>query len=133
MGDRSTITLELPADARFLLVARSVVAGTAAGLAFPYDAVEDLRIAVTEAISVLLALPAPKDRITLDMETDVDGLQIQVSSDAAGGPWPPEGVRELDGIPWRIITQLVDDAVARRNEGRPSIQLTRRTLASGSA
>jgi serine/threonine-protein kinase RsbW len=131
VGNSPNIVLDVPADARFLVIARAVVAGAAAGLELPYDAVDDLRIAVDEAISLLLALPAPKSRIAVDVRPDVDGLRMRISSDAAEGPWPPEGVRELDGLAWRIITHLVDDAVAGSLEGRPSIELLRRTLSAG--
>jgi len=132
VSERVPIVLELPADPRFLLVARSVVAGAAAGLELPYDAVDDVRVAVNEAISLLLTLPGRSTRIELVVHPDVDALRIHLSTDGAVGSWATGEARILGGLAWRIITHLVDEAVAGTEDGRPSISLMRRTLASGS-
>lgn len=136
MTDRPPVVLELPADPRFLLVARSVVAGVAAGLELPYDAVDDVRLAVNEAIGILLTVSGPGSRIVLQLRPDHDAFRARISTDTAEtshGPWPLEETRELDGLAWRIVTHLVDDAVAGTEDGHPSISLMRRTLASGTA
>ena len=133
MGNHPTIVLELPADARFLVVARSVAAGVAAGLELPYDAVDDLRIAVDEAASLLLSLPAPATRLTLHLRPDRDAFRLSIFTDAASAAWPPDRTRGIPGLPWLIITRLVDEAVAEAGDGGPSIHLMRRTIASGSS
>jgi serine/threonine-protein kinase RsbW len=131
VGERPSISLELPADPRFLVVARSIAAGVAAGLDLPYDTVDDLRIAVDEAASLLLALPAPATRLTIHLRSDPTALRMSISTNAEVDPWPPGAPGQVDGLSWLIISRLVDEAVAEGSDVGPSIRMTVRTLRSG--
>ena len=51
----STVHLEIPASGAYLSVARAAATGLAAQLQFTYEEIDDLRIAVDEACTQLLA------------------------------------------------------------------------------
>jgi anti-sigma regulatory factor (Ser/Thr protein kinase) len=101
------IRLSLPALPEFARLARLTVAGVANRLDFSYDEVEDLRIAVGEACSMLVARPEgdPADaggrRIELVFNLGDGELGIEVT----GGP----GVLSADDD--RGLTDLILEAV----------------------
>ncbi len=125
MQERSAIVLELPAEARFLAVVRSVAATAAAGLDLPYDAVDDLRIAVDEAASLLLSRRPNPTRLTIDVRSDPGAVQVTVRTDAVVSGWPDDDAA-LAGLSWTIIARLVDEAGAEATASGPAIRLTRR-------
>lgn len=73
------IRLTLPAVPDFARLARLTIAGLANRLGFSYDEVEDLRIAVGEACSMLIG-PDGRDGVldlTYDLEDDAITVQAQ--------------------------------------------------------
>ena len=81
-GDK--ILLTVPAAPEFVRLARLTAAGLATRIGMGYDEVEDLRIAVGEACSLLigtgtrsgslsLAFTLGDDRVTIDVTGDFDG------------------------------------------------------------
>ncbi|MEJ7584921.1 MAG: ATP-binding protein [Acidimicrobiales bacterium] len=116
------IRLSLPAEPEFARLARLAVGGLASRVGFDYDEVEDLRIAVSEACSLLIG-PAPsRATVTLVFRLGADGMEIDVT----GGHRPtPVGTDALSG---QILEAVVDrhevraDGVRlykRRSNGRP--------------
>ena len=77
-GD-GTIRLALPADPEYSRVARTAAAGLALRLGFSYPAIEELRLAVDEALILLLRPDAPGSRITIVFEPTDDGLTIDAT------------------------------------------------------
>ncbi len=120
------ISLSVPADAGYVHVVRSVTAGVAARLAIGFDDVDDLRIAVTEACTRLLALGTAGRRLVIELAPADDGLSIAIEIDAEIATWPFEGSRET--LAWRVISGLVDEAHEELRDGRPTIVLTKRTI-----
>ncbi len=125
MQERPAIVLELPAEARFLAVARSVAATAAAGLDLPYDTVDDLRIAVDEAASLLLSHRPSPTRLSIEVRSDTGAVQVIVRTNAVVSGWPDDEA-DLAGLSWTIITRLVDEATAEATALGPAIRLTRR-------
>ena len=85
-GDVSRIELTIPAGSEWVRVARLTVAGVASRLPFPVDAVEDIKLAVTEAINnAIQHAPLQLSRgdesetptISIRIETSPDGLWVQ--------------------------------------------------------
>jgi hypothetical protein len=74
-GDDLT-RLTLPAAARYARVARLTIAGIASRCGYSYDEVEDIRIAVGEAFSLLVAADAEHDRISLTCTLGDDALVL---------------------------------------------------------
>lgn len=85
MGD-NTIRLTIPADPEYSRVARTAVAGLALRLGFSYPAIEDLRLALDEALILLLRPDEPESRITLLFEPTDGGLVIDATGAPADGP-----------------------------------------------
>ena len=71
------LILELPADTRFLHVARLTTAGVAAEGGFTVSEIEDLKIAVDELCSVLITAGAGSEPVVIDYRLRDDGLVLE--------------------------------------------------------
>jgi serine/threonine-protein kinase RsbW len=101
------IRLALPAAPEYARIARLTVAGVATRLGFSYDEVEDLRIAVGEACSVLIDDP-PAGRLTVVYRLGDDALEVHATADgeaevAARAALPTADLTE------QILGAVVDD------------------------
>ncbi|WP_157947462.1 ATP-binding protein [Abditibacterium utsteinense] len=92
------IELKIPAAAQWVRVARLTVAGVASRLHFDIDAIEDIKLAVAEAINnaILHASIALEEEanVTITLESDENGLWISVADEGRmqGGLSAPEKV-----------------------------------------
>lgn len=120
------ISLSVPADAGYLHVLRSVTASVAARLEIGFDDVDDLRIAVTEACNRLLALGTGAGSLVVGLSPSDRGLTVVVEVDAELTEWPLAGSHDLS---WRVISGLVDEAQEELHDRRPTIVLTKRSIA----
>jgi serine/threonine-protein kinase RsbW len=104
-------------------VLRNVAAGVAARLDMPIDQIEDVRLAVAEAASLLLQeTQATSLRMTIGR--DGDTLDVTLVSDGRVDLWPTDHV--LASWPWLVVKGLTDDVRADREEGAgPSISFTK--------
>jgi serine/threonine-protein kinase RsbW len=102
-SDEGRIELKIPASSEWVRVARLTVAGVASRLPFGIDAVEDIKLAVTEAINnAIQHAPVSEDKtalVTIGFEVKPDGLCVLVSDEG------------------RIETELpIQDSTPRLNE-----------------
>src|SRR5262245_66123392 len=100
------ITVAVPADGARVHVLRAVTAAAASRMRMSFDAIEDLRLAVDEASAWLLGTNHGASSLILWLLPLDDRLEAVVAVDAPGGAWPPPQVEQ--GLPWRILTALVD-------------------------
>lgn len=124
MSDAATterIGLDLPADARHAATARVVVASLAADAGFSVDEIDDLRLALNEAVALLA------DETDETAETGVgevamigggSGDRVEVELDIGPGRMMVEVRRpgtmivpEIDELADRILSAVVDDHV----------------------
>lgn len=84
MSGDGTARLTLPAQPEFVSVARLTLAGIAARLGFDVEQVEDIRIAVAEAMTLLLPEAHDGTRIELAANWTAARFEIEVGRD--GGP-----------------------------------------------
>lgn len=98
------VTLSLPAVPDFVRLARLTVASLATKVGFTYDEVEDLRIAVGEACSLLIE-PAGRDgSLTLVFAPSDDGLEVAVSGEFADD----QGAGDGGDLSAQILDAVVD-------------------------
>lgn len=119
----TAVSAEVPATAEFVQVLRNVAAGVAARLDMTIDQIEDVRLAVTEAASLLLD---EADATSLRMTIGRDGhtLEVTLTSDGRVDPWPTD--RVLSSWPWLVVKGLTDEIRADRGDGAgPSISFTK--------
>jgi serine/threonine-protein kinase RsbW len=87
----STVHLEIPASGAYLAVARAAATGLAAQLQFTYEEIDDLRIAVDEACTQLLARRGSATTLNVAYRLEDAELRVDVSIEpptAAGRRWP---------------------------------------------
>ena len=120
--------LTLPASGAYVAILRTTTAGIAARLGFGLDAIEDLRIGVDEACTLLLG-ESPRE-ITCGFSSDGLGVTIVMSM----GPVSPEsrdatqsredGPRRWQGtFAWQVLTSLTDEVSIDESDGQLAIRL----------
>ncbi len=114
----STVHLEIPASGAYLAVARAAATGLAAQLHFTYDEIDDLRIAVDEACTQLMARRGSADTIRVVYHMDAGELCVEVSVDASdrGGPL------ERDTFAWQILNAMTDEVIEKAEAGRLTLR-----------
>ncbi|HZC98971.1 MAG TPA: ATP-binding protein [Actinomycetes bacterium] len=114
----STVHLEIPASGAYLAVARAAATGLAAQLHFTYDEIDDLRIAVDEACTQLMARRGGAATIRVMYQMEDAGLSVEVSVDASN----PGGPLEHDTFAWQILSAMTDEVVERAEAGRLALR-----------
>jgi hypothetical protein len=83
------VTVVVPGDRASIRVLRLVASDLGRLLGFPYDEIENTRLAVNEAASVLLE--AGGDQLSCTI-TGVDGgMSVELGSEPSSVRWPPDG------------------------------------------
>jgi serine/threonine-protein kinase RsbW len=120
---KRTVLVQVGASAPELPPLRLVAAGLAARADFDLDAVEDLRLAVNEAASELVAVATPDSVLTCTF--CLDGAQMEVTSSV---PTRPGAILLQDSFGWRVLTTLVDDVwvTAQPDSVTPVMSITLR-------
>jgi serine/threonine-protein kinase RsbW len=120
----TAVSVEVPAVPGFVQVLRNIAAGVAARLDMPIDQIEEVRLAVTEAASLLLdEVDATSIRMTIGR--DAGALDVRLSADGYADPWPSD--RALASWPWLVVKGLTDEIRAERQDGDgPSIRFIKR-------
>jgi serine/threonine-protein kinase RsbW len=118
------VSAEVPATPGSVQVLRNVAASVAARLDMPIDQIEEIRLAVTEAASLLLD-EAEATSLRMTIARDTHALDITLSSDGQVDRWPSE--RALASWPWLVVKGLTDEIRAERRDGEgPSISFIKR-------
>ena len=122
----ASVSVVIPADARFLHVLRTITAGVASMLDIPYDTLEDQRLAVAEAANFLLGRAPASSTLTLRLWPRPDELMISLEAFDAG---PSTGENDATtGFSWNIIQHLADGVEENERDGRHSITMRWATL-----
>lgn len=99
------ITLTLPAAPELVRVARLTGAGLATRAGLGYDEVEDLRIAIGEACSLLIGSGQRPGTLTLTFTLDADAISVEIVGTLEGDP-PTDEDTELSV---QILSAVVDE------------------------
>jgi serine/threonine-protein kinase RsbW len=110
----STLHLEIPASGAYLSVVRAAATGLAAQLQFTYEEIDDLRIAVDEACTRLLARRGGATTLNVAYHLDDAELRVDVSIEA------PDRVDSLarDTFAWQILSAMTDEVREQSESGR---------------
>lgn len=117
------LTVSVPGRPECVHVLRAVVGSVAARLDFPYDQIDDLRLATTEVVAQLLEEPPSPDVVMLRI-TELDGgLEVVASRSPTSRTWPPVGIRSsLTSV---MLNALADESEFDTNEHGPSIRFVK--------
>ncbi|MEI6361958.1 MAG: ATP-binding protein [Actinomycetes bacterium] len=115
------VTLSFPADTANVRLARTIAAAMAARADLPVDQLEDVRLAVDEAVSQLVGDAESSTIITCVFTLTGDGLEIIVSGHTRTGAVPSTGT-----FSWTVLSALVD-SVSASSAGR-RVTLTLRVV-----
>jgi serine/threonine-protein kinase RsbW len=100
------IRLALPADAEYGRIARIAAAGLALRMGFSYREIEDLRLAVDEAIILLLRQHSGDGTLTVEFDPSPDQLVIDVrTAPRDGSPSDDEGRQRFATIVGDVIDE----------------------------
>jgi serine/threonine-protein kinase RsbW len=108
----STLHLEIPASGVYLSVVRAAATGLAAQLQFTYEEIDDLRIAVDEACTQLLARRGSAETLCIDYHLEPAELRVDVSVEAPDRGDP----LAKDTFAWQILTALTDEVSERADD-----------------
>jgi serine/threonine-protein kinase RsbW len=118
------VRLSIPAEARFLRLARLTAAGLAGDLGYSVDDIEDLRIAVDELCAAVIEDADPTSELTVSYREHDGALVVEGICDDVRAPLP-----ELHAVAQELLAMLADEyAVASDANGR-TFRLVKRSRA----
>jgi len=117
-----TIELTIPADSRLLRLVRLVASGLASTAGFDVDELDDLRIAVDEAVTALLE---GGDGSNVRLHFEVDGSQVEMTSSSPASSENPLDADRLE-ISTQILAAVCDEHDLRVGDGSLYVRICRR-------
>lgn len=115
------VEISLPAAGEFVTVVRTATAALGATVDFVIDDIEDLRIAVDEACSILVARAIPGTNLTCAFYVYDGALTIEASAHVLDRTPPPR-----TGFAWTVLTSLTSSVdVAVLEPDRLVVSMTR--------
>ena len=125
-GARADVELRLPADGAFASVLRTTTAGLAARLDFTMDDIEDLRIAIAEASSLVLPEADPEGDLVCAYYLGPRRMTIEVAVDCLAPPVP-----DLDSFAWQVLSTLAATAEVLVDGSRLRVRLLMESSLAG--
>jgi serine/threonine-protein kinase RsbW len=119
MTERADVELRVPADGAYASVLRTTTAGLAARLDFTIEDIEDLRMAVAEAVAMVLEV-ADQGSNLLGRFALAPGemtVSISVSAESPGEP-------DFDSFAWQVLNTLATSAKVEATGGRFTVSMT---------
>ncbi|MCL2542492.1 MAG: anti-sigma factor [Nocardioidaceae bacterium] len=117
-GADSRVELRLPADGAFVSVLRTLTAGLAARLDFTLDDIEDLRIAVSEAVAMVLDQADAGTELVCSFELHPGRLTLTITG-AARTPESPD----YESFGWQVLATLTTEADIKASPGAYAVRL----------
>lgn len=121
-GARAHVELRLPADGAYASVLRTTTAGLAARLDFTMDDIEELRIAVGEALALVLPEADPGADLTCRFHLRGGSMTVEVGTTATDDPQP-----DYDSFAWQVLDTLATDAAVSSEGGSFTVRFTMST------
>lgn len=121
-------SLTLPSDSKYVIAARLLATSVAGIAGFNVEQIEDIRMAVGEAMNNAVLHSNCNDEVSLDVDVDDSFIQIRVS-DHGKGFNPGEVQKDLNnyqgsGLGLFIIDSLMDEVnIDSKNKAGTSITM----------
>ena len=119
VGARSDVELRLPADGAYAAVLRTLTAGLAARLDFTMDDIEDLRIAVSEAIAMVLEQADTGADLVCRFRLEPGELRLEVATSSESPAEP-----DYDSFGWQVLTTLTSSAGVDASPGNYAVHIS---------
>jgi serine/threonine-protein kinase RsbW len=122
---RDEVTVQLPADARFLGTLRGLARSLAAQCDLTVDELEDIQMAIDEAF--VLLVPYADDAVGVATTISADfvlaarQVDVEVSIPSEGAPEPDQA-----GLSWTVLEALTDQVAVTAGGGTMAICFTKR-------
>ena len=101
------VELDVPLASRYASTVRAVAASVGADLGFSVDDIDDLRLGVNEAVSILSDIDDPTQaRIHIRFETDGGAVTVRCSRQGVAQPVVED---DIDVLARRILDVVVDE------------------------
>lgn len=113
-----SVTLTFVAAMRNVGLARTVAAAMSARADLPMDQLEDVRLAVDEAVTQLILDAPPGAQVQCAFDINGDELNVSVSAPSLSGKPPAR-----DTFSWTVLTALVDHVHATVDSGSVTLGL----------
>ncbi|WP_110241915.1 anti-sigma factor [Nocardioides gilvus] len=125
-GSGADVELRVPADGAYVYVLRTTAASIAGRLDFTVDDIEDIRIAIGEAASLLLDLGGTGTDLLCHFALTSEQITATISLPSES-PLPIVS----DSFAWQVLSTLATECDAGHADGRAHIRLAlRSTLAA---
>ena len=98
----AVVEIRLTAGSEYLSTVRAVAADLALQQDMTLDEVDDLRLAVDEACSMLVPLALPGAELVCRFSLGIEEIRVRCSV-PSDGQRPP-----VDGFPWQVLVTLTD-------------------------
>ncbi|TYL45934.1 anti-sigma factor [Nocardioides sp. BGMRC 2183] len=119
-GAQPTVEIRLPADGAYASVLRTLAAGLAARLDFTMEDIEDLRMVVSEAASLVLDQAAADTVLTCTFDlSQTDRLSLEISTDTTA-----PASADYENFGWQVLAVLAEDAAIETSATRFSVRAT---------
>lgn len=112
------IGLNVPAEPGFVPTLVSLSAGLATRCRLNLDSVEDFRLAIDEACTLLLPYATPGSTLRSSFDLNDHAISAEVTVSALGADTPPQ-----DGYGWALLQALTSDARLFRADGALGISM----------
>jgi len=114
-----TLVLEVPADPQWLSLARLNAAAVADGLDLPDDQLQEFKLAVAEAMIVLLRRGPSAERISISFTANADSIDVEMRLPGTSPAVTFDG--EADDLSLFVIRSIVDEVHVSVNGERTAV------------
>lgn len=119
VSEQGVVTLDVPARAEYVAVLRAAAGVIASRLEFTLDDIDDLRILIDEAASVLLTSGA-EGTLHCEIEAAEDTISFRLTAAVTSDATSPE-----EGFAWSILRALAHEVSSETDERGQVISVTR--------
>ncbi|GAB4008255.1 ATP-binding protein [Nocardioides ultimimeridianus] len=117
-ADDARVELRVPASGAYVSVLRTLTAGLAARLDFTLDDIEDLRIAVSEAVAMVLDQADIGSELVCRFDLHPSQLALTITAPAEAPEAP-----DYESFGWQVLATLTSEADIVSVAGSYSVRL----------